>query len=130
MKKNGKLVKEWLAEAHEDERGVISLTKHKDASPSLAGFHVHQMTEKYLKAFLLKASGEFPKIHFIDRLLTLCGKYETDFLKFPEAGELLDDYYFVKRYPGEYPEATWKDVQAAYAVATRIRNLVLKKIKA
>lgn len=43
--------------------------------------------------------------------------------------KFLTDFYVTTRYPGDYPEFTWRDAETAYEAAQRVKEFVLKKLK-
>lgn len=122
--------KKWFQKALDDELNAKSILTHRDGTPSMVCFVSQQMAEKYLKAFLVYKSKSFPKIHDLLSLASIL----LNFLSKNELGEikesliLLNRYYSETRYPGDFPEFTWKDAEEAFAAANKIKEFVLRKI--
>lgn len=94
--------------------------------PSIC-FMCQQTAEKYLKGFLLFSKKTYPKIHDLTELIKLCGKVDSDFLKFLGEADYLSQYYLVVRYPIEYKEASRKEAKEAIEAAEKIINFIKKK---
>lgn len=121
----------WFKKAEEDELSCRSFLKHRDAPPAACCFCAQQMAEKYLKAFLISRSKNFPKIHDLKRLATLIEPYESDIFSFLEDDfNVLNKFYATTRYPGDFPEGfSWQDAEQAFDVALRIKEFVLTRIE-
>ena len=87
------------------------------------------MAEKILKSFLIFKSKEFPKINQLDALVKICEEADKNFEDIKEEAEFLTTFYTTARYPGDYPEFSWKNAENAFSAAERIKNFVLDKIK-
>ena len=120
---------EWIKKAGEDELSAKSILKHRDGSPSTVCFISHQMAEKYLKAFLVEKTHDYPKIHLLDVLAELCVKNDKNSEQIKEEAVFLNAFYIPARYPADYPEFSWHDAEEAYAAAEKIKDFVSKKIK-
>ena len=123
------IVEEWLKKARDDELIAQSILKHRDAPPSGACFASQQMAEKYFKAFLVDKQNRFPRIHILEHLLALCTKIDSSFEGLKKEVTFLDGFYTPVRYPGDYPEFSWKDAEEAFEKALKIKDFVLTKIK-
>lgn len=129
MKQKDKLVQEWILKASDDEAYARILFHEKDLAPWGVGSHLHQMTEKYLKAFLVARGQKFPKIHHLGRLLALCAELESDFDDFKSIAPKLNSYYLTSRYPGSVPEPSWKEIEGVFEQVERIKEFILEKIQ-
>lgn len=122
------LVEEWFRKAQDDELIAQSILKHRDAPPSGVCFVSQQMAEKYLKAFLVKTRGKFPKVHVLEYLLTLSVEIDQSFEQLKKEVALLDTFYTPTRYPGDYLELSWKDAEEAFKAAIHIKEFVSEKL--
>ena len=122
------IVKEWLKRAKDDELNAASILKHKDGVPNGVCFLSQQMTEKYLKAFLVQEKRKYPRIHSLLKLTELCLKIDKKFKEIKDDIIFLNAFYVPTRYPGDYPEFSWQEAKQALESATRIKNFILSKI--
>jgi HEPN domain-containing protein len=119
-------VREWLAYADDDLRFAhIGLALPGEQRPPyhLVAYHAQQCAEKYLKAYLVCLSVDFPRTHNISTLLELCSDYAQWPLTLRDAEELTD-YAVATRYPGEAAGVTAHDAQRAIENAERVRSRV------
>lgn len=123
------LVEEWLKRAYDDELNARSILVHKDGAPNGPCFLSQQMAEKYLKAYLVFRKKRFPRIHALDNLLELCMEMDSSFSKLKKDAIFLNKFLVATRYPGDYPEFSWKDAKEAYDAAVRVKDFVLEKVK-
>lgn len=123
-------VNAWLSKAQEDELTCRSLLRHRDGASGVVCFHAQQMAEKFLKALLIAKTEEYPRIHDLKRLATLLEPSVPDIFTLDEEFNVLNKFYPTTRYPGDFPEGfTWKDAEAAYAAAERIKKFVNGRLK-
>lgn len=92
------LTKEWLRAASDD---ILLLSEIKDNAQltSIIAFHSQQAVEKSLKALLCYKDEEIPKIHSLNKLVSL-----SHFTIKNEDGQIinkLDKLYIDSRYPGD-----------------------------
>jgi len=121
---------EWIKKANDDELNARSILTHRDGTPNGVCFLSHQTTEKYLKSFLVFKKEWFPKIHALDTLTELCEEIDSSFKELEEDAIFLNAFYTPARYPGDYPEYSWKEAEKAFAAAQRIKAFCLNKIHA
>lgn len=43
--------------------------------------------------------------------------------------DIFSSYYIETRYPGDFPEFSWRDAEEAFEAAKNIKKFVLEKIK-
>lgn len=122
------LAKEWLLKAQDDEQSAEVLLKEK-GSPNTICFLSQQAAEKYLKGYLVFKKREFPKIHDLDRLTKLCKEIDSNFEEIREEAKFLSAFYITTRYPGDYPQFSFRDAEKAFKKALKIKNFVLTKVK-
>jgi HEPN domain-containing protein len=128
MNENQKdLVEQWLEKALHDELAYKVLLKYRPLILDTACFHCQQAVEKYLKAFLVYKSYNFPKIHDVTALQKLCTKLDADFEKLEVTD--LRSYAIDVRYPDEYIEPSLKVAKSYLKIVSQVKKRVLKKIK-
>ena len=76
-----KLVAEWVRKAEDDfETATRIMRWRKKPQPDAVCYHCQQCAEKYLKAFLVLHSVDFPRIHHLPKLNELCASVEGSFV--------------------------------------------------
>ena len=128
MNDNKAIYFDWFKKAQDDELSAKDILNNKEGAPSTVCFLAQQMAEKYLKGFLVYRKFRFPKIHQLDRLVKLCMKFDKKFIDVKKEAEYLTIFYIITRYPGDYPEFTFKEARNAFSAALKIKSFVLKKI--
>ncbi len=110
-------VEQWLEFARNDLRAAELLLE--DEIYYLVCFHGQQCTEKTLKAILVLNGVTPPKIHSINKLLTLLPPEWAD--RFNDDLPLFDDFYIPTRYPdalpGSLPEGLPSKAEAEKALS-------------
>ena len=124
-----RLIQEWLDYAHNDGLNAKSILTHRDGHPNGTCFLSQQMAEKYLKALLTFYKKRVPKVHDLVELETILVAVDPAVQELHEDLTILNRYYIATRYPGDYPEFSWKDAKEAYNAAVRVKDFVLEKIK-
>ncbi len=122
------VVEEWIDKATDDELNAASILRHRDGAPSGTCFLSQQMIEKLLKAFLVQEKKEYPKIHSLLKLTELCVEIDKSFIEIKDEVILLNTFYVPVRYPGDYPEFSWRDAEEAFEAATTVKDFVSDKI--
>ena len=90
--------RDWFAKARQDVRTVeILLREGGDAE--IAGFHLQQAVEKYLKGYLLSQGWDLRRIHNLEVLLNEAIRFEPELERFRELCEEATDFYTLERYP-------------------------------
>lgn len=123
-------VRQWLAKA----AGDIKIAKHLlTGGPELArgaAFHSQQAAEKYVKAALVWHQVEFAKIHDIARLIDQVRTVDAALADAIREAAALTPYGVEVRYPGEEPDPTPKEAQAAVALAESVQGAVIRSLPA
>jgi HEPN domain-containing protein len=117
-------VRQWVAYADEDlilARHGLTLPEHPPLR--LIAYHAQQCAEKYLKGFLVWRGIDFPYTHNIARLLELVATQGTWSDAIVDAATLTP-FAITARYPGEDAEVERDEVEAAIAIAERVRQTV------
>ena len=116
---------EWVAKAEGDFRSaqrearVAHLPNH-----DLVCFLSQQCAEKYLKARLVEAGVDFPKIHNLTALLKLVTPVEPHLTKLQPEMAALNPYGVEFRYPGD--SASQADAKSAFAHCCVARKAIRK----
>jgi HEPN domain-containing protein len=85
--------RDWLSKALKDVRTVeILLREQGDAE--VAGFHLQQAAEKYLKGYLLFQGWKLERIHDHEAI-----QFDPDFERFRNLCTQATDFYTLERYP-------------------------------
>lgn len=117
-------VLQWLVYAEEDLRlAKHGLTLQTNCPCRLIAYHGQQCVEKYLKAYLVHQSIDFPYTHNIARLLELCTEHASWAENLTDAEELTP-FAITARYPGEDEEVSRTEATRAIEIAERVRKVV------
>ncbi|MCK9401664.1 MAG: HEPN domain-containing protein [Bacteroidales bacterium] len=126
MKKNNLiLAKEWIKKADDDYKSAkVVLTEGGYLGTTC--FLSQQMSEKYLKGYLVFSGKNVEKIHDLIKLLNECKKIKYEFVKLENECILLNDYYIETRYPLDTPiNYTKKEAKEALIAAKSVRGYVV-----
>ncbi len=124
----------WLDKAA-DDLGLARLGL-KEGYTSHACFLSQQCIEKSLKAYLIAKARQYPRVHILGNLLTMCESRDPTFSQFREACDTVDVYYMPTRYPNGEPGSkptgnpTTAEAGEAIAAAERILQFVTQKLSA
>ncbi|MGF1472328.1 MAG: HEPN domain-containing protein [Rubrobacteraceae bacterium] len=119
----------WLRFAHDDLRGAEALLEREDVPPRLSCFIAQQAAEKAIKAALIFLQIEFPFRHDLDLLRTLLPDGWT-LKETPESLGSLSAWAVRGRYPGDLPDATEEQAEAAIQQAREVYETILKDLEA
>ncbi|HPI31215.1 MAG TPA: HEPN domain-containing protein, partial [Bacteroidales bacterium] len=114
-------IKQWLEKAKDDLRVYDILMKDENPVLSIAGFHLQQSAEKYLKAYLEYMSVPFAKTHDIEYLLELCASLNALFAQINFVN--LTDYAVDMRYPGFMQTPTKNELEQDYISVHEIKRI-------
>jgi HEPN domain-containing protein len=123
-------VRQWLAKALGDLKIARHLLGGGAELARGAAFHSQQAAEKYLKAVLVWHQVEFAKIHDIARLIDQVRPVDPALADAVREAAVLTPYGVEVRYPGDEPEPTPKEAQAAVALAESVRDAVIRSLPA
>jgi len=124
-----KIYQEWFNKGNEDELNLTSVLRHRDGTPGNVCFLSQQMAEKYLKGMLIYFGKDFPKVHDLKLIATMLEEIVSDIFELDEKFTILNKYYIITRYPGDFPEFSWTEAENAYEAAGKIKKFVLSKIE-
>ena len=120
-------VAEWVQEAETDYKSALDLARRrKDPIPKRVCWDCQQCAEKYLKAFLVRHSSQFPFKHDLNELGTLCLDVDPDFRLISDELSELNSYGPNIRYPGSV--ATVEDAHSALVAMKRVRQFIRAKL--
>jgi len=118
---------QWISKAEEDLLVVRQLMNADILVNGAVAYHCQQSAEKFLKAFLLFHGIEIAKTHNIEFLLEQCKIIDKRFSAIDPCN--LTDYGVEVRYPGDFLEPSFEEIQALIPVVENIRDLVLRNLK-
>jgi HEPN domain-containing protein len=113
------LVGQWMHSARSD-LALARLTDDERIAPEILAFHAQQAAEKALKALLVRRQVEFPFIHTIGPLLTLCREAGFEGTEALSGAAILTRYAVAARYPGEEEPVTRQEAREAVELATQV----------
>ncbi len=93
----------------------------------MIAFHAQQCAEKYLKAYLVFHTVDFPYTHDIAQLLEICAAQAPWADQLTEA-EGLSPYAVTARYPGEDVAVGEAEAHRAVEIAERVRETVRRSL--
>ena len=124
------LVRQWVTKAEKD----FSLAQHLVAEGCFYReaicFNSQQTAEKLLKGFLGMHQVDFPKTHNLGELLDLVAAVDHLLADALREVTALNPYGVEYRYPGDSPELTGEDAQAAFRLAEMAHAAVQPKLSA
>ncbi len=120
-------VKTWLAFAEYDLKSAKWQREGKIYVS--ACYASQQAAEKAFKALLLENGKIPPKIHSLDRLVTVLKTIKINISEIESDARELDTYYITTRYPGQYggPEGLYGQVDATKAITSAENILTFVK---
>ena len=124
------ILQQWLDKGNDDLRSAEYLsTMHYPTPDEIICCLCQQSAEKYLKGFLFLQDVEPPKIHDLEELLEMCGKYNNSFSVLSSKVSILTNYAVLPRYPNEQG-ITGEDMKTAILYAKDVQKFILEAIKA
>jgi HEPN domain-containing protein len=127
--KNVEKVLKWIEYADEDLRAAeITSSVSSNIPYRIIAYHSQQSAEKYLKAFLIYYSIDFPYTNNISTLIELCMPIVDLNNKLKSAKEL-SKYAVAIRYPTECIKINKSEAQRTIKIATNVKNLMGESLK-
>lgn len=118
------LVRQWLTKAEGDLSTARLLLFYDHSFLFPVGFHCQQAAEKLIKAFLTWNQVDFPKTHNLGELLDLVHTVDESLAASLRSATVLNPYGIDIRYPGEAPDPSRKEAEAALALAEEVRHII------
>ncbi len=122
------LVRQWVAKAEKDFDLSHHLAGEGYFYREAIAFSAQQAAEKFLKAFLISHQIDFPKTHNLGELLDLVSRIDTALAERLSDATALNPYGVEYRYPGDFPELTQEDAEAAFGIAQKVRAAMIAKL--
>ncbi len=119
-------IRQWIHKARDDFDAYRVIMDSDTPLYAIAGFHLQQSSEKYLKAFLEYHEIRFARTHDIEYLLKLCAQINPEFTSLT-AGKLTD-FAVDLRYPGFMHEPSEEELKEAFNASLQIQKLVLSLV--
>jgi len=121
--------KEWFEMAKKDIRSAEILYEH-DGDNGIVCFHCQQAIEKYLKGFLIYATGELQEGHNLVRLCKKAMAYNKVLGEFIKDMAFVNTYYIETRYPAEDPLLVSKeDAKECIRIAMKVMEKIDEAMK-
>ncbi len=122
-------VRQWVAYADDDLRIARYALSMPEAPPCRGiAFHAQQCAEKYLKAYLVFHTVDFPFTHDIAQLLEMCAAYGPWAGKLTDA-ETLSPYAVTARYPGEDLVVDEAEARRAVEIAGQVKEVITESLR-
>ncbi len=119
-------VQQWIEKADEDRLVVHQLLEADSIARGTMGFHCQQATEKYLKAYLIFHGIEPERTHNLEFLLQRCAAIDASFSEIDPLN--LTDYGIEVRYPGDFLEPSFMEINELMLIVNQIREKVMSRI--
>ena len=118
------------APSHGNLGSFRPIRRLRDAEPlrEAVAFHCHQAAEKYLKAFLVSQSVQFPKTYSIGQLLDLVSPVAPEIAMSLEEVGVLTPFGVELRYPGDFPDVLPGEEKTAFGLARRARETIMSRL--
>ncbi|MBU2572706.1 MAG: HEPN domain-containing protein [Elusimicrobia bacterium] len=116
-----------LEKAEEDRRAAAALLAAKDSPEGIIVFHVQQLAEKLLKAFLIFRKTECKPTHNMIFLLEKAVAADASFSEFSDLADELAPFAVLIRYEEGY-EVTIEEARSLFERTLRLRNRILAEI--
>jgi HEPN domain-containing protein len=113
-------LKSWIAHAEDDFAAAKTLMRQKKPLLYSASFHAQQCAEKYMKALLIFRDQDFPKVHDLGTLSSLCANAGIILGISEETLDTLSAYAISTRYPGTDPNL--EETKEAIEITKSIRK--------
>lgn len=123
-----KLVAEWINAADNDYFYAKIGFAESELYANVC-FTCQQAFEKYLKAYLIANSKDFPKTHDLTKLLALCISKDNGFSSFLDDASVITPYAVAARYPDiSALEFTKQQTQEALSSVLKLSEFVKNKL--
>jgi len=92
-------------------------------------YFAHQTVELTLKAYLVAKKKDFPKVHALPQLLSLCMQSDASFSRFTDEVAFLNGFYIESKYPLDVIfDPTESDITKAISIAEAIVLFIEAKL--
>lgn len=115
--------------AKKDLQSAEILFEH-DADNGIVCFHCQQAIEKYLKGFLINATGELQEGHNLVKLCKKAMAYDKSLGGFIKDMAFVNTYYIETRYPAEEPLLVSKeDAEECIRIAMEVIGKIEEAVR-
>ncbi len=122
------IVAEWVARAEGDLKTAMQTLKlHSQCPTETVAFHAQQCAKKYIKAMLIWARIDFPKVHNIRRLMEMLPETSRPSISTCDQNSLTP-YAVEARYPGDFEPVSLAEARRAVALARQVRGEIRKML--
>lgn len=91
-------------------------------------YFAHQTVELALKAYLIAHRVDFPKVHVLPQLLSLCILRNSEFSRFADDMAFLNGFYIETKYPLDVAfEPSPEDTSKTLLIADKIIDFIEKQ---
>ncbi len=116
-----------IEKANHDQKAVENLLKQDDSPTDVMSFHIQQMIEKLLKAFLVFHNKDYKPTHDLYFLLEQIEKIEESFANYFEFTEKLSPYAVLTRYEEGF-DLTITEIQDLLETALILKQKIINII--
>lgn len=120
---------DWIAHAESDLHYAKVGFKQSAILAAQICFHAQQSVEKAIKALLISRNIDFPWIHDLQALFTICEESGIPVEKAVQEADALTPYATEARYPGYWEEIRPADTEEAIHLAERVLAWTKKEIQ-
>ncbi len=121
-------VRDWLKKASSDLKAAKLLLQDDDVL-DVAVYLSHQCAEKALKTYLVFCQSGLLKTHDLQKLIGVCAKQDSLFLKLSIEAIILNPYGMYSRYPDDRFSIDKEDATEAVKCAEKVLKFVKTKIE-
>ena len=118
-------VQKWFKKADNDLKTIENNLNAIDHPNDTSCFHAQQAIEKYIKGALVYYEQNAPKIHDLVVLLQKINHFIPDLSSLEDDLEKISEFAVESRYPDMLFEPSNEEVDEAYALALKIKEIIL-----
>lgn len=118
----------WLAKAKR-HLTTAHLNADHDGFRDTTCYFAHQTVELALKAYLIAHIVDFPKVHALPQLLSLCISQNNELSRFADDMAFLNGFYIETKYPLDVVfDPSQEDATKALSIADTIIGFIEKQL--
>ncbi|SMP56611.1 HEPN domain-containing protein [Anoxynatronum buryatiense] len=119
---------DWLIKGDKDLKGAEILLEY-EGDYGIICFHCQQAIEKYLKGYLIYASGFLHQGHSLIKLCKKAAAIDAEFAQYLKDCAYVNDFYIETRYPSDDPmEVQQSEVQESIRIALEMKAFIHEKV--
>jgi len=117
----------WLAKAKR-HLATAHLNADHNGFCDTTCYFAHQTVELALKAYLIAHAVDFPKVHALPQLLSLCILQNSEFSRFADDMAFLNGFYIETKYPLDVAcDPSLEDTNKALDIADKMIGIIEKQ---